>query len=533
MRVPEPYTGAQRLAIAALSALLLIFAGAASGFAAELSLSDKVIAAMGGRERLMAAEAIRITSHSINFGNMTSYAVGAPPIHLSDGEDETLWQPATERYRIHARLSALVPFPGGFDFEEAYDGTFTTRAGPKDYRPGTDPGLPGAYLGARLKRLWLDNPQWLIALHNPITASGGLIKNGKHYLNLVVELHRSRFTVLIDPDTFLPVSLVTHEFDGFSGAVVRTDIKYSDWREVDGIMMPFRIEQLILGALTRRVIRTDAAIITNVPDAEYRLTDVSGLVPPERSEKYLSADGSTNMYLSDVQWGRDMSNWFLGRYAMGRGSETRQMAPVDFREIGEGIFHVTGSTHHNLVIVGPNSLAVIDAPFYPRRSKEVLLALRKRWPEKPVQYLILTHHHADHMGGMSEYTKGGAQLVVAAGNKATFQRNFDGNGLLGRGDQRREILEVSDRRMLPDFGRQVELLWVPNSHAFHMLVAYFPEEKLLFATDIYSPGRPKQPPNFPGELLNAIEFYDLDVERLIGGHGGGPDSFARFLEFAE
>lgn len=514
--------------IALLGAALLFFAGAAPGRAAEEGLADKVIEALGGMERLKATQAIRTTSSSINFGNMTSFAVGAPPIHLSNSEDVTLWEPASERFRIHSRLEALVPFPGGFDFEEAYDGTHPTRAGPRDFRPGTDPALPGAYLGARLKRLWLDHPQWLIALADGLDAMGSTVsENGRKYATLRIRALGDVWYASIDPDTFLPRSVAFHEVDALRGGKSRIEVRYSDWREMDGIMMPFRIEQIVFRALTRRVIRTEISLEAEVAGDEYRLADISTLEPLTKSDRYNAPDG-TNMFNSDVRWGRNMSHWFLGRYAMGRSSEIRQHIPVEFREIAEGIFQITGTTHHNLVVVGPDSLAVFEAPFYAARSKEVLAALRQRWPDKPVQYLVLTHHHTDHIGGMGEYVKAGAQLVVAAANGGFFREIFAASEI-GHGD----IITIGERGELPDFGRPVELLWVPNSHAFDMIIAYFPDQKLLFATDIYSPGRPKQPPNYPGELLQAIRYYDLEVSQFIGGHGAGPDSFARFLEFAE
>lgn len=490
---------------------IAFFAAAGPGLTAERGLVEKVIDALGGEDRLRAVKSVKITSSSINFGSMTSYAVDAPPIHLSDGEDEILWEPRSQRFRLHSKLKAIVPFPSDFDFEEAFDGTYATRRGPKDYRRSDDPALPGAYLGARHKRLQLDNPHWQL---RRMSSVGRRSTYGKKMY--VLELGQDNsWEMLVDPDSMLPHSMKVEEIDGLHGTVA-LEIRYSDWREVDGIMMPYRIEEITGGVLSRREVRTEILVNVEVSDEIFRLADVAQLEEYKNSERL---------------WGWKMSHWFLGRYAMGRGSETRQFVPVEFREIGEGIFHITGTTHHNLVVVGPDSLAVFEAPFYGARSKEVLAALRRRWPGKPVQYLILTHHHTDHIGGMIEYVKAGAQLVVAAANENFFREILAASEIEQRIEQR-EIITIGERGELPDFGRPVELLWVPNSHAFDMIVAYFPDQKLLFATDIYSPGRPKQPPNYPGELLQAIRYYDLDVSQFIGGHGAGPDSFARFLEFA-
>jgi hypothetical protein len=52
-------------------------------------------------------------------------------------------------------------------------------------------------------------------------------------------------------------------------------------------------------------------------------------------------------------------------------------------------------------------------------------------------------------------------------------------------------------------------------------MAYLPSEKLIFVSDLYSPGTPVQPgdPNATA-LLAAITNAHLAVDRIAGGHGG-------------
>ena len=67
---------------------------------------------------------------------------------------------------------------------------------------------------------------------------------------------------------------------------------------------------------------------------------------------------------------------------------------------------------------------------------------------------------------------------------------------------------------------------VPNGHASGMLVAYLPNEKVLFVSDLYSPGNPVAPGD---QTTNAYTLYTflmnahIPVDRILGGHGGiGP-----------
>lgn len=495
----------------ALWPVLSLLVGVAISAEPENAVAQKVIKALGGLEKLQTVQVVRTSANNMNFGTMNTTSAGGPPLHLSDNQDVVLWEPLTQRFKVHSRLSALVPFPGGFDFEEAFDGTYGSRSGLKDFRPGKGPALPDVFLGARLKRLWLDHPQWLFLKATKVTPAGERWIDDKPMpvLNLIA-LDES-WEMSIDPETFLPHSLTVVEEDGLEGKVLIL-VRYGDWRDVNGIMVPFRIEEITGGSISRREIRRDVEVSFEKPPDVFRLGNKAALAEPVKA---------------DVTWGWNMAHWFLGRYAMGRSSETRSVTPIKLTEIGKGVFHLTGTSHHNLIIVGPESLTVVDAPFYPARSKAVLAKLKERWPEKPVGHLILTHHHTDHVGGMRTYIEAGAQLVVADRNEQYFADILERNGIL-----KADILLISNLQTLEGFGRPVQLLPVPNSHAFDMLSVFLPDEKLLYATDLYSPGRPKQPAALPGELLHAIRFNGLDVERLIGGHGGAPDPISRLEESA-
>jgi glyoxylase-like metal-dependent hydrolase (beta-lactamase superfamily II) len=65
-----------------------------------------------------------------------------------------------------------------------------------------------------------------------------------------------------------------------------------------------------------------------------------------------------------------------------------------------------------------------------------------------------------------------------------------------------------------------------------MVVAYLPQEKLLFVTDLFSPGAPRQVPAWCGELLTALERYGLKVERIVGGHGNKISTLAELRQAA-
>jgi len=303
-----------------------------------------------------------------------------------------------------------------------------------------------------------------------------------------------------DPETGLPTEVRTSENDPLRGSVVNR-VVYSDWREVGGVFFPFRLEQFVDDYVIRREWRTDIRV--NAADAEEELALPEG-APDE------AVDPETR------RRGWDMSHFYLRRAALGAPADRDQTANVTFDDLGDGLFQITGGSHHNLVIVGSEGLAIVDAVWHPSRSETILAEMKNRWPDKPLKYVILTHHHIDHVGGLVPFVKAGAQTVTSAMNAPYFEAI-----LKKRVGRRVTVLAQPDRAVLAGLGREVETYVIPNSHAQGALAVYLPEEKLLYNTDLYSPGRPLQFNLWAYELLRATEFYGLEIEKHVGGHGGG------------
>ena len=50
----------------------------------------------------------------------------------------------------------------------------------------------------------------------------------------------------------------------------------------------------------------------------------------------------------------------------------------------------------------------------------VIGEVKKLVPNKPIKYLVNTHHHFDHAGGVRTYAAEGATIVTARGQPALF-----------------------------------------------------------------------------------------------------------------
>jgi Metallo-beta-lactamase superfamily len=151
---------------------------------------------------------------------------------------------------------------------------------------------------------------------------------------------------------------------------------------------------------------------------------------------------------------------------------------------------------------------------------------------RTLDYLILTHHHMDHAGGVRAYAAQGATLVVGKGNAehfrrvlaAPFTRNPD---LTARDLSRTPIVEVADRYVVTDGQREVHAYRIDNNpHADGLLIGYVPDAKLGLATDIWSPGAGPLPDKLNpalASLVAAVKKAGVTPTRFAGGHGGVGD----------
>ena len=91
---------------------------------------------------------------------------------------------------------------------------------------------------------------------------------------------------------------------------------------------------------------------------------------------------------------------------------------VNVATLAPGVFYFTGGTHHSVVVEQQDHVVVIEAPQNEARSLAVIAKVKETIPNKPIKYLINTHAHFDHAGGLRTYVDEGATIVTHANNKA-------------------------------------------------------------------------------------------------------------------
>ena len=442
-------------------------------------------------------DTIRIEATAQRFEPRQSVVAGGFPMHTSNHDVVAVWDPAGERAHEAWDMSLIYPVPGAMQIAFTNNETVGIR--------DQEGGLPGATggpmessrIGANFKDLWLSNPIILLA-HAEERGSSRIDGDERAVERIELVLEDTEWLVDVDSSSGLPVAASTMENDPHSGRI-ENRIEFSDWREVDGIAFPFRLEQFTGDQLVRRELRS--AVYVNPENADSLLAlDESELAPGDPAMR---------------RWGWEMSHIILKRAGGGNIGNFPQIDNVAFEEIAPGIFLVPG-THNNLIIEGPDGLALVDASWYPERSATLLDRAAERWPDKQITYLILTHHHIDHTGGMRPVIDAGATVVTSARNADYFREIFEAT--MSRSVR---MIEVDQFLPLDEIGREIHVYDVYTEHADGMIAAYVPDEKLLFNADLFSPNRPLQFSLWFDDLMNAIEWHGIDVAKHAGGHGAG------------
>lgn len=218
------------------------------------------------------------------------------------------------------------------------------------------------------------------------------------------------------------------------------------------------------------------------------------------------------------------------------------------RSVGDKVWVIAGGTHSTIVVEFTDFVAVIEAPVDENRTLWVDPELRKLVPTKPIKYVVNTHHHYDHVGGIRTYVAQGATVVTHESNRHFFEsvvlspaiRTLEPDILSSlspafNADRKAVVQGVSEPNFtITDGVRTIEVYPVQGlAHSADMLIVYLPAEKILVNADLYSPppaGDPQGPPTASMRtLFDNIQRLKLDVARHVPIHGF-PSAQEQFLK---
>jgi glyoxylase-like metal-dependent hydrolase (beta-lactamase superfamily II) len=203
---------------------------------------------------------------------------------------------------------------------------------------------------------------------------------------------------------------------------------------------------------------------------------------------------------------------------------------VTNEKVADGVWFVAGGSHNSVAIEMKDHVVLVEAPLNDNRTGAVIDQVKQLVPGKPIRYVINSHNHFDHSGGLRAAAAEGATIVTQAANKAYFEKAFAVQNTivpdrLAKSGKRAKFMEVKDKMSMSDGTRTLDILRITDSvHNDTFLMVYLPKEKLLIEADGYTPLAPNaQPPATPNplnvNLIENIERQKLAVDRILPLHG--------------
>jgi hypothetical protein len=231
---------------------------------------------------------------------------------------------------------------------------------------------------------------------------------------------------------------------------------------------------------------------------------------------------------------------------------------VESQKLADGVWLLGGGTHNSMLVEFRDFVAVVEAPVNEARSLAVIAEVNRLVPDKQIRYVVNTHHHFDHAGGLRTYLSQGTTVVTHESNKDyyldilfhpsawTLQpdrlANYSPMYMISR--RPAPIDTMGTKYAVSDGVRMMEVLHVQDmayelgdpsyrqgNHSADMLMAYLPKEKILLNADLYSPPAQDAQPTVPTAGMRTLYHnmlkLKLDVELHVPIHGrvGTNDEF--------
>jgi len=467
------------------------------------SILDEAASAIGGWTALQSIRRVHLESEGQDWEPWQAYDIGGT-VDVSAFRNVTDLNLGAGASRVEMDAAVVYPWPHRVAYIETTDAEAGMLADLNLGAVAIRRLHPTLYATAR-RDFAAFVPE---ALRLARADSGAVLEDGTSKSVRFRHHEAGRQATLTFADDNTPTSLTYDDHDPVQGDIAYR-FEWSDWRDVGGVRLPYKLRRLIGGHPIREERLSRVVLNQPVSDETFRIPAI--------------------VRAQDEAGQRIVTGWTQRRRAAGLPYEEFTRAQqVEMTPLAFGVWLARGGTHNSLVVEMADHLVIFEPPLFEARSEAVIAAAKKSAPGKPIRHIVLSHFHDDHMGGVRTYAAEGAIVVVhsSAGDyiRAVLgqRRTLEPDRLeIARRDGRQSqpaIMHVDDAVALTDGTREIKLYHVPNNHSSGMLMGYVPDARVLFTADLVSDAFPLIP-DFALAVYKLIQEKGLSVEMIACGHG--------------
>ena len=331
------------------------------------------------------------------------------------------------------------------------------------------------------------------------------------------------FLILFDPMTHLPAAIRTRDDDNMAGDS-NFDLVLEGWMPAGGVQVATSLSYRINGT---EVARLNYATVTPNPAIAS-----DAFAVPEQVMAAAKPPATENV---PYQW--VLRRLFLTRLTDSDAIIYPDGGGLSLVELAPNVQHVQGGTANNLIVAFKDFLVVFDAPYGELQSRWTIDAAKAKYPGKPIRYIVLTHHHMDHAGGLRTYVADGATVVVPSETVDYFQKVVSAPHTVVPDDLQKKprtpvIYGVFENMTIKDETAELRLYNMSgassataarlgNPHVDGMLIGHMVDRKLVYVTDLISPRGPIARSENTIAVGNTLREWDVEDTDLtfVGGHG--------------
>lgn len=389
-------------------------------------------------------------------------------------------------------------YESDFDFVETIDGTNGKSEGVTGFFSENFAGFGvtgdpmfSTKIGARKKTLFMSSP---LAIAKMILANDAFAGPSIGAVNTSFNLSTYGFgggtpdiVLFIDEDSKLPTSAQVLENDPLLGDVIY-EVRYSNWTEVNDIMVPQTLEHVLDGNIIRTETHSNIELNPTFNDADLTVSTAEAWPYDD--------DEASFGHLSSQFHYRTLLQTFAIDFPVEITSATSPLAlPSEPVANDPNVYRVSGDfqSHYTYAFDIGGELLIFDSPVNNRRSAAVLSQVRSDFSSAPIAYVVNSHNHFDHVGGTRGNLAEGGSLVVGSGSQAFMEQALSRdhtvlpNPIAG---QTIDVIGVADSMVFGTGTDQVIAYTVETEHAeeHDYLVVYKPSTQTIYSNDMYNPG---------------------------------------------
>jgi hypothetical protein len=494
-----------------ISAALLVAAGhgqPASAQTAPLDLVKQGIAAEGGADALHAIKTLTAKGDAKHWEPGQSYSVNGESRFLGNSTVSVAADLVNHMVRVDWDRNMEYPAVEKVKYSEIFSPDFGAVVDDK----GEVKAMSGIRLAAERRELTRESPGLLLAaLEKPesVAAIEDQKLGDQTFPAVAFNDGTVRFIILFDRSTKLPAAVRTRDEDNIWGDS-NYDLVLSDWKDVAGAKIAHSQSYRLNAMEVQRVTFKD--VTANAP------LDPKAFAVPDAVKAAARPAPASVPY----QW--VLRRIFLGRFTDSDAIYFPPGGSFKLVELAPNVQMVQGGGANNLIVNMADGLAVFDAPTDEGQSRWVIDAAKAKYPGKPIKYLVLTHHHMDHTGGMRAFAAEGATVIVPSPDKAYFEQVIKAAHTLEPDAQQKAmkpaaVEEVKDTLTLKDATVEINLYNIANPHVDGFILAHVVKDNVLWVTDLISP-RGTISRN-PGTLAvgEVLRKHNITGATIAGGHG--------------